>query len=272
MESKHDDSREKRVEGYFHNKSNCEIDESEEENALESAEYETQDPFNDMGHIMLELTVEMNMTEEDSDDVPDLELFEPSVEINTDEKAEPEKNQEQNFVVADSHDSSPVLKHKNPRFTCRKCGFIANSSGTFTRHISVGHRGIKWSCKLCGYVTTVKHSMVRHIHPIHQGWRYQCPFCDHESTQKGGVKYHIKKKHPSIYQAPKWSSLAPVKPKDSSQIPGIDHMDINEMFLLENLNFLLEKLNSDEVIEEHRPLLSSFSICKVWFGTRSSYH
>ena len=45
-----------------------------------------------MGHIVLEPTVEINMTEEDSDDVPDLELFEPSVEINMDEKAEPEKN------------------------------------------------------------------------------------------------------------------------------------------------------------------------------------
>ena len=80
-----------------------------------------------MGHIMLEPTVEIDMTEEDSDDVPDLELFEPSVEINTDEKAEPEKIQE--------------------------------------------------------------------------------------------------------------------------------HMDLNEMFILENLNFLLENLNSDEVIEEHQPLL-----------------
>ena len=68
------------MDGHFHNKSNRENDESEEENAFESAEYETQDPFNDMGHIMLEPTVEINMTEEDSDDVPDLELFEPSVE------------------------------------------------------------------------------------------------------------------------------------------------------------------------------------------------
>ena len=74
-----------------HNKSKCEKDESEGENALEPAEYETQDPFNDMGHIMLEPTVEINMTEEDSDDVPDLELFGPSVEIDADKKAEPEK-------------------------------------------------------------------------------------------------------------------------------------------------------------------------------------
>ena len=76
---------------------------------------------------MIEPTVEINMTEEDSDDVPDLELFGPSLEINTDEKAEPEKIQE--------------------------------------------------------------------------------------------------------------------------------HMDIYEMFRLENLNFLLENLNSDDVIEEHQPLL-----------------
>ena len=93
-----DDSREERVEEHFHNKPNCENDESEEENALESAKYETQDPFNDIGHIMLEPTVEINMTEEDSDDVPDLELFEPSVETNTDENAEPEKNQEHKAV------------------------------------------------------------------------------------------------------------------------------------------------------------------------------
>ena len=67
--------------------STCEKDESEGENASEPAEDETQDPFNDMGHVMLESTVEINMTEEDSDDVPDLELFEPSVKTNMDENA-----------------------------------------------------------------------------------------------------------------------------------------------------------------------------------------
>ena len=86
------------MEEHFHNKPNCENDESEKENALESAKYETQDPFNDMGHIMLEPTGEIKMTEEDSDDVPDLELVEPSVETNTEENAEPEKIHEQKAV------------------------------------------------------------------------------------------------------------------------------------------------------------------------------
>jgi len=193
---------------------------------------------------VLEPTVEINM-DEDSDDVPDLELFEPSVVINLDDDDEEPYN-----AVKETGSSEPVrkigipdqldearvimsnkdLKHKNPKFICKKCGFVANSSGTLTRHVSVVHRGIRWSCKLCGYVTTVKCSMVRHIQSIHQGWRYQCPFCEHESTQKGGLKYHIEKKHPMYYPVPKWSSLAPVKSKETSQIPGIEHMDVNDMF------------------------------------------
>ena len=44
-----------------HNKSNCEKDESEGENVFEPAENETQDPFNDMGHIMLESTIDIDM-------------------------------------------------------------------------------------------------------------------------------------------------------------------------------------------------------------------
>lgn len=188
---------------------------------------------NEMSHV-LEPTVEINMTEDDdSYGVPDLELFEPSVVINLDEDDDSQNNDTEpvkKIGNSDHQNESSVLKHKNPKFTCRKCGFVANSSGTLTRHVSVVHRGIRWSCKLCGYVTTVKCSMVRHIQSIHQGWRYQCPFCDHESTQKGGLKYHIEKKHPTHYPVPKWSSLAPVKSKETSQIPGIEHMDVNEMF------------------------------------------
>ena len=186
--------------------------------------------------LELEPIVEINMTEEeveeDSWDVPDLELFEPSIVIDVDKDAHSETvvNGPIENEDCDQTTDISVLKHKNPKFTCRKCGFIANSSGTLTRHVSVVHRGIRWSCKLCGYVTTVKCSMVRHIQSIHQGWRYQCPFCDHESTQKGGLKYHIEKKHPTQYPVPKWSSLAPVKSKETSQIPGIEHMDVNEMF------------------------------------------
>eukprot|EP00092_Neocalanus_flemingeri_P008177 GFUD01008817.1.p1 GENE.GFUD01008817.1~~GFUD01008817.1.p1 ORF type:complete len:1155 (+),score=254.55 GFUD01008817.1:150-3467(+) len=187
--------------------------------------------------------------DDDSDNVPDLELFEPSVVINLDDDDDDGGNEELHSADSEPVSSEPVrkmgikdqfeatafmsnndLKHKNPKFTCKKCGFIANSSGTLTRHVSVVHRGIRWSCKLCGYVTTVKCSMVRHIQSIHQGWRYQCPFCEHESTQKGGLKYHIEKKHPMYYPVPKWSSLAPVKSKETSQIPGIEHMDVNDMF------------------------------------------
>jgi len=191
----------------------------------------------------LEPTVEINMADDDdSDDVPDLELFEPSVVINLeeddDDNVEPENGSEpvRKMGINDQTGEEPAfmqnkdLKHKNPQFVCRKCGFVANSSGTLTRHVSVVHRGIRWSCKLCGYVTTVKCSMVRHIQSIHQGWRYQCPFCEHESTQKGGLKYHIEKKHPMHFPVPKWSSLAPVKSKATSQIPGIEHMDVNDMF------------------------------------------
>jgi len=184
--------------------------------------------------LELEPIVEINMTEEEEEenswDVPDLELFEPSIVIDIDKDAHSDAVANGPMKNEDCDPTTDVLKHKNPKFTCRKCGFIANSSGTLTRHVSVVHRGIRWSCKLCGYVTTVKCSMVRHIQSIHQGWRYQCPFCDHESTQKGGLKYHIEKKHPTQYPVPKWSSLAPVKSKETSQIPGIEHMDVNDMF------------------------------------------
>ena len=118
MEEKHDEPREERMEGHFHNKSNCENDESEEENALESAKYKTQDPFYDIGHILLEPTVEIKMTEENSDDVPDLELSEPSVEtireVSEVDKDDDEENQSSDSELDnyEEEENDEVLKDK----------------------------------------------------------------------------------------------------------------------------------------------------------------
>lgn len=157
-------------------------------------------------------------TEDDSmsNGIPDLELLTPNVEL----------KMEDNQTEEDYDDA----KRKLPKHTCKQCGFVANSSGTLTRHVSIVHKGVKWSCKLCGYISNVKCSMIRHIQSIHMGWRYQCGFCDHEATQKGGLKYHIEKRHPGAHPVPKWSALEPVKSKRTSQIPGIENMDVNSMF------------------------------------------
>ena len=132
---------------------------------------------------------------EDDEDVPDLELLEPAIEIRN------------------NSDGCDDLKRKVPR---RK---------------TPNHRTVRWSCKLCGYVTNVKCSMIRHIQSIHLGWRYQCTFCDHEATQKGGLKYHIEKRHPGRTPVPKWSALEPVKSKSERLgILGVENMDVNDMF------------------------------------------
>ena len=166
---------------------------------------------------LLEPRVEISFDDEDEDDdIPDLELFEPNVEINFNEEEGNEETAEE--------------KRKHPKLTCKKCGFVANSSGTLTRHVNVVHRGVRWSCKLCGYVTNVKCSMIRHIQSIHMGWRYQCPFCDHEATQKGGLKYHIEKRHPLRLPIANWSSLEPVKSTATSQVAGLENMDITAMY------------------------------------------
>ena len=170
---------------------------------------------------LLEPRVEISLDDDDDDDddddaIPDLELLEPNVEINYNDE--------------DGKKDSTEDKRKHPKLACKKCGFVANSSGTLTRHVNVVHRGVRWSCRLCGYVTNVKCSMIRHIQSIHMGWRYQCPFCDHEATQKGGLKYHIEKRHPLREPIANWSSLEPVKSKVASQVPGMDNMDISAMY------------------------------------------
>ena len=125
--------------------------------------------------------------------------------------------------------SEPVVKV--PGHICKKCGFVAQSSGSLARHVSVVHKGVRWSCKLCGYVTNVKCSMVRHIQSIHMGWRYQCPVCDHEATQKGGLKYHIEKRHPGLNPVPKWSQLEPVMSTSATlPIPGIENLRVSDMY------------------------------------------
>ena len=243
-----DHSKNYSVEGDFNDSEDCSMDDSFDPSALldqtvlQSYDEDQQSDHHgsENSNNFLEPTVEIESgdeeveidyggeDEEDSQNIPDLELFEPSVCINSDDA------DDKSFLANNSFSQVPEdsvqLKHKNPKLVCKKCGFVANSSGTLTRHVSVVHRGVRWSCKLCGYVTTVKCSMVRHIQSIHQGWRYHCPFCDHEATQKGGLKYHIEKKHSNNHPIPKWSSLSPVKSKENSQIPGIENMDVNEMF------------------------------------------
>ena len=118
-----------------------------------------------------------------------------------------------------------------PTHVCKKCGFVAQSSGSLARHVSAVHKGVRWSCKLCGYITNVKCSMVRHIQSIHMGWRYQCPVCDHEATQKGGLKYHIDKRHPGLSPVPKWSDLEPVMSTSATlPLPGIENLKVSDMY------------------------------------------
>ena len=45
-------------------------------------------------------------------------------------------------------------------------------------------------------------------------------------NSNGGLKYHIEKKHSLYYPVHEWSSLSPVKSKETSQISGIEHMDV----------------------------------------------
>ena len=69
---------------------NPENDEPEEENASKSTRYNTQDPLNEIRNIKIEPTVE----KEDSDDIPDLELFEPSVKNKREESEVDEDDDE----------------------------------------------------------------------------------------------------------------------------------------------------------------------------------
>ena len=202
--------------------------ETEEERQLE-AEMEEEEEEDGSYVDPSELLEQSDLIEEDVEAEEETSsLLYPSVEMSVEEEDDLQflhPNSSSGELHVDNG-----LKHKSPQFQCKKCDYVAQSSGTLTRHVSVVHKGVRWSCRLCGYVTTVKCSMVRHVQSIHQGWRYRCPFCTHESTQKGGLKYHIEKKHPGQLSVPKWSSLAPVKSRVSSQIPGIEHMDVNQMY------------------------------------------
>ena len=215
--------------------------ETEEERQLE-AEMEQEEEEEEDGSYVdpSELLEQSDLIEDDEETEASSSILYPSVEMSVEEEDDIQ------FLHPNSSSSDQQmdngLRHKSPQFQCKKCDYVAQSSGTLTRHVSVVHKGVRWSCRLCGYVTTVKCSMVRHVQSIHQGWRYRCPFCTHESTQKGGLKYHIEKKHPGQLSVPKWSSLAPVKSRASSQIPGIEHMDVNQMY---------DELSDEKASQEH---------------------
>ena len=166
-----------------------------------------------------------------TDEVDPTEMLDQSItyDVSTGEQEEEEDSPEsaENEILSDH--SEPTVKV--PSHTCKKCGFVAQSSGSLARHVSVVHKGVRWSCKLCGYVTNVKCSMVRHIQSIHMGWRYQCPVCDHEATQKGGLKYHIEKRHPGLSPVPKWSQLEPVMSTSATlPLPGIENLRVSDMY------------------------------------------
>jgi KRAB domain-containing zinc finger protein len=207
---------------------------SEEERQLEEEMNEDEEEDDEGSYLDPSELLEQSDLIEDEAEEDDSSLLYPSVQMNTEGEDESVPDLEfldPNAVAREPEFDNCHLKHKSPQFQCKKCDYVAQSSGTLTRHVSVVHKGVRWSCRLCGYVTTVKCSMVRHIQSIHQGWRYKCPFCPHESTQKGGLKYHIEKKHPEQLGAmPRWNSLAPVKTRSTTQIPGIEHMDVNQMF------------------------------------------
>ena len=218
--------------------------ETEEERQLEAEmeEEEEEEQDEDGSYVDPSELLEQSDLVEDDGEVAEASssILYPSVEMSVEE--DDVQFLPPNSSVSSEHHMGNGLKHKSPQFQCKKCDYVAQSSGTLTRHVSVVHKGVRWSCRLCGYVTTVKCSMVRHVQSIHQGWRYRCPFCTHESTQKGGLKYHIEKKHPGQLSVPKWSSLAPVKSRASSQIPGIEHMDVNQMY---------DELSDEKASHEH---------------------
>ena len=80
MESKHDESREERMEGHFHNKPNCGGDESEE----------------------------------DFYDFPDLELFEPSVK-NKREESEVDEDDDEESSESPSIAPEPAQRNLRPK-------------------------------------------------------------------------------------------------------------------------------------------------------------
>ena len=180
---------------------------------------DTNDKGSDKFSIMSEVT---DMT----DEVDPSEMLDQSISHVSGKEDETLHGAEnENFV------DNPEPTVKVPRHICKKCGFVAQSSGSLARHVNVVHKGVRWSCKLCDYVTNVKCSMVRHIQSIHMGWRYQCPVCDHEATQKGGLKYHIEKRHPGLNPVPKWSDLEPVMSTSATlPIPGIENLRVSDMY------------------------------------------
>ena len=89
---------------------NPENDEPEEENASKSTRYNTQDPLNEIGNIKLEPTVE----KEDSDDIPDLELFEPSVKNKREESQVNEDDDEEN-LESPSIAPEPAQRNLRPK-------------------------------------------------------------------------------------------------------------------------------------------------------------
>ena len=170
-----------------------------------------QDPINGIGEIELEPPIEMNM-----------------IQINMDKNAEPGKFQEQKSEVTDYDNSSPILKHENPRFACWKCGFITDSSRTLTRHASMVHRvevtekppnkvGIEEEDVCAGILESGQdnqHMTQNHDSPEpyakfnpNGGEDVQCDLCTYATSRIGNMRKHMLADHqgvslPCNYKAP----------------------------------------------------------------------
>ena len=140
----------------------------------------------------------------------------PNIEINMDINAKPGKFQEQKSEVTDYDSSSPILKHENPRFACWKCGFIADSSRTLTRHASMVHRvevtekppnkvGIKEEDVCAGILESRQDN--QHITQYHDspgpyakynpngGENVQCDLCTYTTSRIRNMRKHMLADH-----------------------------------------------------------------------------
>ena len=123
MEEKHDEPREERMEGHFHNKPSCENDESEE-GGDDIPDIKLFEPsVNKKGEENeVDEDDDEDCPEEDSDDVPDTEKFGQSFETTADEKTEPAQRK------------------------CTECEFTAPTKGKLNEHYTEGHGGRKYKC------------------------------------------------------------------------------------------------------------------------------
>jgi len=88
-----------------------------------------------------------------------------------------------------------TMKHKDDRFICDSCPYVAKQSGKLKLHQQRKHEGVRFICDKCGHEAVNPDLLKQHIKTVHESIRYPCDKCDYVGLTYSSIKHHEKRRH-----------------------------------------------------------------------------